>query len=635
MGFVCMMLTRIFTLLLWSAVFLAPGRLWAQPTIVAKLPPRLVDLRGLSFDLRNYFTVPETAATLAQVVTPAGIFSMELLEEDAPRTVENFLTYVGQGAYRNGLFHRSVSGFVIQTGGFRATLPPVAVVTRAPITNEFRVPNTRGTVAMAKVGNNPNSATSQWFVNLGDNRANLDSQNGGFTVFARVLGDGMKVVDALAAVPVYNAGAALAEIPLRDIRRGQTNVTPANLLPLEEVFLGPLATRSSNPQAWSVSLDGSVLRIRPGPVAPRPATITVRAADLAGRAVTSTFVVKSSPARRYIGVGQLATQAAPVFGQIDVTPTGGFSGVWQRPGLPAVRARGSLDLVGGAELFLGPDASGLSLVLAYVPSQDLVRMRFRTNGQNHPTFDLPPVAWPPSAGITSPLDRTRANVLLDQGASGFLQLTFGRFGQARLTGRLADNNVLTGSFPAVTGDATETPLLPIAVFPARGTALSLTGALQIDLPGQRSADRASLRGTLRRLVRGSDTAADLAAVGAFWSAPLPGANALSGSLTAGSYRLLFQDGLPGLPAEFAGEWPFSNRPVTPKGSTVAGLSFSAATGLFSGRVALPTSPANRPVSLPFFGVLTGPLIGLDAGFRGAGFVAEPAASSAVWSLFEE
>ena len=629
------MVPRIFTALLWSATFLAPGLVCAQPSVTSKLPTRLLDFRGASFDLRDHFAAPESAPSLVQVATPYGIFSMELLEQDAPLTVANFRAYVQAGAYRNALFHRSVPGFVIQTGGFSASLPPVAVTTRSPVTNEFRVPNTRGTVAMAKLGSNPNSATSQWFVNLADNRANLDNQNGGFTVFARVLGNGMKVVDALAAVPAYDAGAPFDQIPLRGIRRGQTNVTEANLLPLDQVFIGPFAVRSSNPEAWSASLDGSVLRLRPGPSAARPATVTVRAADIEGRSVTSSFVVKSAPARRYCGIGEMNLEGTPVYSQIDITPSGSFSGVLQAPGRPALRGSGVLNLVSGAELVVGPDTNGTSLVLAYVPGQDLVRARFRTNSQDHSNFELRPVAWPSAAGVSSPINRRSANALLNQGATGYLQLAFDRAGQAKLTGRLADNSIVTGSFPLVVGDDTGKPLLPLGIFPKQGAALALAGTLQLDLPGHGDTSTAPLRGTLRRLPRSAGASAELAARGSFWTPPLPRANALNGiTNAASSYRFSVQSGLPGTPMEFDSIWPSSNRPATAKGSVVNSLRFNSSTGLLTGRVLAESSPGVSSQH-PFFGVLTGPLPGLDPAFRGAGFVAGPASSSAAWTLTAE
>lgn len=628
------MVPRTVTALLCFGAFLAPHPGWAQPSMISKPPTRLLDFRGTSFDLRDYFAAPESEPSLVQVATPYGIFSMELLEQDAPLTVANFRAYVQDGAYRNALFHRSVPGFVIQTGGFSASLPPVTVKTRPPVTNEFRVSNTRGTVAMAKLGGNPNSATSQWFINLGDNRANLDNQNGGFTVFARVLGNGMKVVDALAAVPSYNAGGDFSQIPLRGIRRGQTNVTEANLLPLDQIFTGPFAVRSSNPEAWSASLAGSVLTLRPGPLPAKPATITVRAADIQGRSVSSSFVVKSAPARRYCGTGEMNLEGTPVYGQIDITPSGSFSGVLQAPGRPALRGSGVLNLVSGAEYVLGPDTNGTSLVLAYVPGQDLVRARFRTNNQNHSNFELRPVAWPSAGGVSSPINRRSANALLDQGAAGYLQLAFDRAGQAKLTGRLADNSIVTGSFPLVVGDDTGKPLLPLGIFPNQGAALALAGTLQLDLPGHGDTAAAPLRGTLRRLPRGTGVSADLAARGSFWTPPLPRANALNGITNApSSYRLTFQSGLPGTPMEFDGIWPFSNRLATAKGSIVNSLRFNSSTGLLTGRVLAESSPGVSSPQ-PFFGVLTGPLPGLDPAFRGAGFVAGTSASAA-WTLTAE
>jgi peptidyl-prolyl cis-trans isomerase A (cyclophilin A) len=156
--------------------------------------------------------------------TNMGQFCIELFETQTPITSANFLNYIDSEAYKNGIFHRSVPGFVIQGGGFKIvdgidkkTLEPVN--TFPPITNEFKISNTRGTVAMAKLSGNPNSATSQWFVNLADNSGppgDLDTQNGGFTVFGRVIFDGMNVIDAIEKLPIANLGGNLKEAPLKD-----------------------------------------------------------------------------------------------------------------------------------------------------------------------------------------------------------------------------------------------------------------------------------------------------------------------------------------------------------------------------------------------------------------------------------
>ncbi|MCG7757328.1 MAG: peptidylprolyl isomerase [Nitrosomonas sp.] len=158
---------------------------------------------------------------MACFTSSMGQFCIELFESQTPITTANFLNYIQNDAYTNGIFHRSIPGFVIQGGGFKVADGAsgeslVAVNTFSPITNEFKISNTRGTVAMAKLGGNPNSATSQWFVNLADNSANLDHQNGGFTVFGRVIFDGMTVFDAIAKLPVKNLGGSLTNAPLKD-----------------------------------------------------------------------------------------------------------------------------------------------------------------------------------------------------------------------------------------------------------------------------------------------------------------------------------------------------------------------------------------------------------------------------------
>ncbi|MGB7450717.1 MAG: peptidylprolyl isomerase [Lysobacterales bacterium] len=147
-------------------------------------------------------------ADTATIATPLGNIEIELLTDDAPNTVANFLRYIESGKYTKTFIHRSAkkldgSAFVIQGGGFTFDgINSNFIFTFDSIENEFKVSNTRGTVAMAKLDGLPDSATSQWFINVGDNSANLDNANGGYTVFARVIGNGMAVVDAISELTI-------------------------------------------------------------------------------------------------------------------------------------------------------------------------------------------------------------------------------------------------------------------------------------------------------------------------------------------------------------------------------------------------------------------------------------------------
>lgn len=158
-------------------------------------------------------------ATTVQFQTVMGDFEVNLYDEATPETVANFLAYIEEEAYNDSFFHRSMPNFILQGGGFVYDLEddeadPIAK--KETVDNEPVYSNRRGTIAMAKVGNDPNSATNQWFFNLKDNHANLDVQNGGFTVFGEVVGDGMDVIDAIADLPRYHLGGVFSDLPLRN-----------------------------------------------------------------------------------------------------------------------------------------------------------------------------------------------------------------------------------------------------------------------------------------------------------------------------------------------------------------------------------------------------------------------------------
>ena len=141
--------------------------------------------------------------------TSLGNITIELLQADAPKSVENFLAYVADGFYEGTVFHRVIQQFMIQGGGMLPDLSPKP--TRPPIENEARngITNARGTVAMART-NIVDSATSQFFISTADNARSLDHRGldpsaYGYAVFGRVT-EGLDVVDTIAAVQTRSQG---------------------------------------------------------------------------------------------------------------------------------------------------------------------------------------------------------------------------------------------------------------------------------------------------------------------------------------------------------------------------------------------------------------------------------------------
>ena len=131
--------------------------------------------------------VRQTAVWDDDGVGKSVLFDFLLFKDRTPLTRDNFLGYVARGDYINSFVHRVVSNFVIQGGNRRFTDNSIGFVpVQSTVVNEFGVSNTVGTLSMAKVGGNPDSATSQWFISLANNSDNLDFQNGGFTVFGRI-----------------------------------------------------------------------------------------------------------------------------------------------------------------------------------------------------------------------------------------------------------------------------------------------------------------------------------------------------------------------------------------------------------------------------------------------------------------
>jgi peptidyl-prolyl cis-trans isomerase A (cyclophilin A) len=150
------------------------------------------------------------AGACAQTVTlqtTEGNIVIELNAEKAPKTAANFVQYVKAGHYNGVIFHRVIDNFMIQTGGYDAKLNQRPTKPPIPLESGNGLNNLRGTVAMARTGD-PNSATSQFFINVVDN-FNLDASVGrigtGYAVFGKVT-EGMDVVDKIRAVETKESG---------------------------------------------------------------------------------------------------------------------------------------------------------------------------------------------------------------------------------------------------------------------------------------------------------------------------------------------------------------------------------------------------------------------------------------------
>ncbi len=238
-------------------------------------------------------------------------------------TVNNFLAYIAAGRYNDTIIHRSVSAFVIQGGGYRVpdfnNIEPDEIAEFAPITNEAgpRVGNTvqsaenlnrRGTIAMAQLGTNQNSATNQWFFNLANNTS-LDTRNsngGPYTVFGQVVGNGLNIIDRVAQLSRFDANdfyglpanGPFNNLPLRNFG-GSSPIRPENFVTLDvnnatsgELTNITYTVTSSNTRLVTTALDNDNLVLTPRTGATGTAIITVRAQAADGTFVNDTFTIR-------------------------------------------------------------------------------------------------------------------------------------------------------------------------------------------------------------------------------------------------------------------------------------------------------------------------------------------------------
>ena len=184
----------------------------------------LISLLGLFFFCASLSALAENSPVV-RVTTTLGDIVLELNSSRAPKTVENFINYVNAGHYDGTIFHRVISNFMIQGGGFTKDLDSkrffVKKKTDSPIKNEANngLQNLRGTIAMART-NDPHSASAQFFINVVDNQfldhRSQTTRGWGYAVFGKVI-EGMDVVDKIRKVKTGSGGQFNKDVPVQTV----------------------------------------------------------------------------------------------------------------------------------------------------------------------------------------------------------------------------------------------------------------------------------------------------------------------------------------------------------------------------------------------------------------------------------
>ncbi len=338
------------------------------PLLSRPIGPQVLNRGPVQIDLRNHFGVPGVTGQIVQFNTSLGRINVEMLATDAPRNVSNFLSYVAKTAYDNTLIHRvdplnGVVAAIVHGGGYPANpLPPAPapILRNPPVPLEYRVPLSRGTLAAYHAPNEPDGATSEWFFNVLDNSATLGpTTDGGYTVFGRIIGTGLSVVEQIAQVPAFSiSGTPFTRFPVRNFSATLTQLTSANLVAVNSVRVVPIYPPSAGdptavlafavtPPAASgiitTTVSGSTLTLTP--LAVGAVSVTVRAVDSNGNASLPTTFTVNVPAESLLApvftahpVGQTVALGGTVV--LNAAATGGDTNLfpltyqWYRNGLP-------------------------------------------------------------------------------------------------------------------------------------------------------------------------------------------------------------------------------------------------------------------------------------------------------------
>lgn len=336
-------------------------RLMLSAVLTQAVPDQHITASGGTaiIDLTNFFDDDTIDGTVVRYDTVFGEFDLQLFDDQTPATVQNFLTRMDLGDFDGTFIHRNAllgdgTPFVVQGGGFKfntTTSQYDTVPQRNNVLNEPGISNTRGTIAMAKLASGPDTATNQWFFNMGDNSGTapngLDFQNGGFTAFGQVLGSGMDIVDQIAATPIWDASSingAFTDLPLRDFTNdhfpnNNDLVVINSITRVEELIYRVVSTSQPTRIAALVDENGLLTIFTIGVNGPQTVTVTVEAQDHDGNTTQANITVEIGAAKDSLDNDRLADLIWRNFAN-------GNNTVWEMIGLNLDQAT-ALDRVNG------------------------------------------------------------------------------------------------------------------------------------------------------------------------------------------------------------------------------------------------------------------------------------------------
>ena len=303
----------------WSTTYtlhLRPIYRPARPQVVTPIADHTLTLGGagasLTIPLAATFADPDSESAVAIRIpgadgTPSGrTINIILNDSTTPLTVANFRAYLNNASngYTGTVFHRLISGFVLQGGAYKKGASSnafLSVPKLAAVQNEPGIANVLGTLAMAKQGGNPNSATTDFFFNLADNTGNLDFQNEGFTVFGRVSQPSLSILSVLNGLPqppasgdtnnpnyavtIDGQSTFLTQLP-HNTATAPASINPGQLLTIDSVVSsvpvlnGYTVSGNTNNSAVSATISGTDLTLNG--LTGGASTISLQVSDLDG-----------------------------------------------------------------------------------------------------------------------------------------------------------------------------------------------------------------------------------------------------------------------------------------------------------------------------------------------------------------